>query len=79
VICSPHFQQNLQQAQQHLQVLYYAPQQQQQPHVHFAPQPLPPPPAQQQQQQPGMMHANVGHEVMLITLSKVYFFTNFYI
>jgi hypothetical protein len=52
VICSPHFQRNLQQAQQHPQVPYYAPQQQQQPHVHFAPQPPPPPPAQQQQQQP---------------------------
>jgi hypothetical protein len=52
VICSLHFQRNLQQAQQHLQVPYYAPQQQQQPHVHFAPQPPPPPPAQQQQQQP---------------------------
>jgi hypothetical protein len=51
VICSPHFQRNLQQAQQHPQVPYHAPQQQQQPHVHFAPQPLPPPPAQQQQQQ----------------------------
>jgi hypothetical protein len=52
VICSPHFQRNLQQAQQHPQVPYYAPQQQQQPHVHFAPQPPPSPPAQQQQQQP---------------------------
>jgi hypothetical protein len=27
----------------------------------------------------GMMQANVGHEVMLITLSKGYFCTNFYI
>jgi hypothetical protein len=52
VIRSPHFQLNLQQAQQHPQVPYYAPQQQQQPHVHFALQPPPPPPAQQQQQQP---------------------------
>jgi hypothetical protein len=52
VIRSPHFQRNLQQAQQHPQVPYYAPQQQQQPHIHFAPQPPPPSPAQQQQQQP---------------------------
>jgi hypothetical protein len=52
VIPSPHFQRNLQQAQQHPQVPYYALQQQQQPHVHFALQPLPSPPAQQQQQQP---------------------------
>jgi hypothetical protein len=28
---------------------------------------------------PGMVHANVGHEAMLITLSKGYFCTNFYI
>ncbi len=27
----------------------------------------------------GMVHANVGHEVTLITLSKGYFCTNFYI
>jgi hypothetical protein len=27
----------------------------------------------------GMVHANVGHKVMLITLSKGYFCTNFYI
>jgi hypothetical protein len=52
VIHSPCFQRNLQQAQQHPQVPYYAPQQQQQAHVHFALQPPPPPPPQQQQQQP---------------------------
>jgi hypothetical protein len=52
VIHFPHLQRNLQQAQQQLQVPYYAPQQQQQPHVPFAPQLPPPPPAQQQQQPP---------------------------
>jgi hypothetical protein len=51
VIHSPYFQQNFQQAQQQPQVPY-TPQQLQQPHVHFAPQPLPPPQQQQQQQQP---------------------------